>query len=337
MRLIALDMARFWAFVGMVLVNFRIAAEVVDEAGFAAALTHSIEGRAAALFVVLAGIGLGLGRPDWRITAKRAVFLFVLGLLDVLIFEADILHFYALYFLCAIPVLGASHRMLTTLTFATILLGVLALLAFNYEAGWDWDSLAYEGFWTLPGFLRHSFYNGWHPVLPWVAFLFWGMALSRFDLARRALQLRLLIIGAFGAAGFALLSRLLAPLPEIGDVFLTSPIPPGPLYMLAAGASATAFIGGALLLEPLLTRLHVAQVFAAPGRQTLTLYVAHVLLGMGTLETLGRLDGSLSSGQIFTYSLGFSALAALYALVWSRWFKRGPLETLMRLTTETRR
>ena len=114
----------------------------------------------------------------------------------------------------------------------------------------------------------------------------------------------------------------------------TAPLPPGPLYMLAAGASATAMLGAVLLATPLLTRARLAPALAAPGRQALTLYVAHILLGMGTLEAMGRLDGSFTAPQIFAISLGFCAIAALYGWAWSRIFRRGPQEALLRLTTE---
>jgi uncharacterized protein len=333
-RLDGLDIARFLGFVGMVLVNFRIAAEVSASSDLAGLITTALEGRAAALFVVLAGIGLALGRPNWRITARRALFLFVVGLANLTIFEADILHFYALYFLVALPFLTATRPTLILLALAAVVLGTIGLILFDYEAGWDWKALTYDGLWTLPGFLRHSLYNGWHPVLPWVGFLFWGMALGRLDLGARAMQLGLLAGGAVAAIAFGALSGLFAGSPELRELLGTAPLPPGPLYMLAAGASATAIIGAVLLATPAITRLHVAPLLAAPGRQTLTLYVAHILLGMGTLEAMGRLDGSLSSSQIFAISLGFCAIAALYGWAWSRIFRRGPLEALMRLVTE---
>lgn len=336
MRLVGLDIARFAAFVGMLLVNFRIASATTDEAHWSAMLTHGIEGRAAALFVVLAGVGLGLGRPNPWLTAKRAGFLFSIGMVDLVIFEADILHFYALYFLVALPFLTASRTTLMGLALGAILLGFVALIAFDYEAGWNWETLYYADFWTLTGFLRHSFYNGWHPVLPWVGFLFWGMALSRMALGTRRVQLTLLVAGTLAALGCAALSRALVAIPDLGEAMTLAPMPPGPLYMLAASASASAAIGLALLVEPLLTRARLTPYLAAPGRQTLTLYAAHVVLGMGLPASLGWLDGRFTSAQVFTYSLTFAALAAVYARVWSQHFKHGPLETLMRRITETR-
>ena len=66
------------------------------------------EGKAAATFVTLAGLGLGLAaRKYWGqefvITIlKRALFLMVIGFLNVTMFTADIIHYYDFYFLIAI-------------------------------------------------------------------------------------------------------------------------------------------------------------------------------------------------------------------------------------------
>ena len=107
-RLIGLDAARYFAFVGMVLVNFdvvmSISLGVQSNGEFANHLIGQLQGRASATFVVLAGIGLGLSgfkreSQTVKITIKRAIFLLILGLLNMSIFEGDILHYYAFYFL----------------------------------------------------------------------------------------------------------------------------------------------------------------------------------------------------------------------------------------------
>lgn len=59
-RLVGLDLARYLAFVGMVVVNFMIVMGVQADGSFVYTVTSALEGRAAATFVVLAGIGLGL-------------------------------------------------------------------------------------------------------------------------------------------------------------------------------------------------------------------------------------------------------------------------------------
>ncbi len=64
-RIDGLDLARYLALVGMVIVNFSIVMGADNDTGWAHAFAQSLSGRAAATFVVLAGIGLGdpLCRP----------------------------------------------------------------------------------------------------------------------------------------------------------------------------------------------------------------------------------------------------------------------------------
>lgn len=314
MRLIGLDIARFAAFVGMVLVNFRLAAEVTPGADAISIFTNAFEGRAAALFVVLAGLGFALAKQTWQITLRRAGFLFVLGMVNQTIFEADILHFYALYFLVAAIFAGRSQTMLF-IGAVGFVFGWLALAGVvNYETGWDWETLHYQDFWTLPGFLRHSLFNGWHPVLPWAGFFLIGMWVGGLDLAARKTQILLTIGGIFTAAAAGISAPIASNLsPEIAEIAMLSPIPPGPFYMIAATATALAAIGAILLVTPWLTRLGIANFLALAGRQSLTLYIAHILIGMGVLELFGWLDGGLSPGQIFTFSLVFCLICIFYA------------------------
>ena len=126
-RLIGLDIARYFAFVGMVLVNFDVVMSISDglqsDGGFFKELTGQLQGRASSAFVVLAGIGLGLSslvkeRQIVNITIKRAIFLLALGLLNLIIFAGDILHYYAFYFFFGVFLLPLSNRMLIfTITF----------------------------------------------------------------------------------------------------------------------------------------------------------------------------------------------------------------------------
>ena len=112
-RLIGLDVARYFAFVGMVIVNFDVAMSYALQrnGGFCNELIGQLQGRASATFVVLAGIGLGLSSfkresQKVNIIIKRAIFLLILGLLNMSIFEGDILHYYAFYFLFGVFLLS---------------------------------------------------------------------------------------------------------------------------------------------------------------------------------------------------------------------------------------
>ena len=169
-RLEGLDLARAMALLGMVLVNFRIAMGVLTGGpDWLKAILDALEGRSAASFVVLAGIGLGLStrKLAWPAamthTARRALFLLILGLLNYLVFPADIIHYYAVYFLLGACCLRLPSPWLLGLIplLAATFVGLLFLL--DYDRGWQWQNFIYPEFWTLVGFFRTPLFNGWHP------------------------------------------------------------------------------------------------------------------------------------------------------------------------------
>ena len=69
------------------------------------------------------------------------------------------------------------------------------LVLLDYDAGINWETLEYTGFWAPVGFVRNLFFNGFHPVFPWSTFMLIGMVVGRYDLSRRRNQLRLLLVG----------------------------------------------------------------------------------------------------------------------------------------------
>ena len=338
-RLGGLDLARFAAFAGMVAVNFRV---VMGAEGGSGALDHlvsALEGRAAATFVVLAGIGLGLARvrrPDraTAVTLRRAAFLLLVGLVNMTVFPADIIHYYAFYFLFGVLLLPLPGAALMGIAAGLNAVFVAMVLTLEYDLGWDWANLTYSGIWTPAGFARNLFFNGWHPVVPWLGFLLFGAALARLPLQRRSAQIALVAAGAVALAGAeslaAVLAGRLAPVsPGLAELAATGPIPPMPLFSVAGMGAASAAIGSCLLVAGPLGRLGVAGPLVAAGRQTLTLYLAHILIGMGTLEALGMLEGR-TAGEAAAASLLFCLAATVFASLWSRRFRRGPVEALMR-------
>ena len=343
-RLEGLDIARFLAFAGMLIVNFHVVMEA-EYQGWAGMIAHALEGRAAALFVVLAGVGTGLFAAKMTydtlvgVMFRRAIFLFVLGMANAVIFPADILHYYAFYFLLAIPFLKASAPVLC-LTIVGVLLGFMALVfSLNYDAGWDWSTLEYTGFWTLSGFVRSTFFNGWHPAIPWFAFLVFGMLLERLQLRSRKVQIQLALIGFVAAIVLHFESAAAVRMSEAIDgelsyLFMLQPIPPGPFYMLSGMASAASIIGICLLFEPVMQRAKVAGSLAKPGRLALTLYVAHIYLGLVFADQFFA-DRSASSLQALLLASAFCIATMGVAEFWTRVFKHGPLESAMRRLSGT--
>jgi len=351
-RIEGLDLARALAFLGMVLVNFRVA--IATEGGGPGWLTRLVtrlDGRALATFVILAGVGISLmarrartaGDPGElaavrRVLLRRAAFLFVIGLLYWPIWPADILHYYGVYLAVGASLLDApDHRLVTLASALVVAFALLLLLGPDYDAGWDWGSLTYRDFWTPRGFVRNLLYNGFHPVIPWLAFLLLGMWLGRRDLGRPTTRRRLLVAGVAGATVAETLAWLLVrrATPELGAedalaVFGTTPMPPMPLYMIAASGTAVTVI----VLSVLAAERSAAAPWLAPlvatGQLALTLYVGHVVVGLAPLEASGLLEGRRSVGPSVAWGAAFCVGAVLFAHLWRRRHPRGPLEWLMR-------
>lgn len=339
-RLTGLDVARFIALFGMLAVNFAIVMGADEKTGALGLLTEGLHGRAAASFVVLAGLGMGLSGRNKRwlalvpVTLKRAGFLMVVGLANALIFEADILHFYAVYFLVGLIFLRASMPALIAgiIGVNLIFLGLFARV--SYMTSWDFENFAYLDLWTFKGALRHLFYNGWHPVFPWAGFLLFGLLLARLDLSSTRLQ-HLMIYAGAAMIAVAEIGARLADLawtgadPLTAALFSTQPMPPSPFYMLGGMGGATLLIGLCLTLERFIGDGAPFRALAATGRITLTLYIAHIYVGMSIIEAMGMLGGQTLSAS-WTAALAFTLGAIAFALLWARRFKRGPLEIVMR-------
>ena len=341
-RLEGLDLARALALCGMVLVNFRLAMGATTGPGWLLDALTALEGRSAAIFVMLAGIGLGLGTRRLPFgdaaahTVRRGLFLLALGLLNVLIFPADIIHYYGVYFLIAALCLRLPSSLLLVLALGLADLFVTLLFVLDYQAGWHWEDLSYSGFWQPTGFVRNLLFNGWHPVVPWLAFLLVGLMLSRQPLGERRIQWRLVL----GGAATALLAKgsslaLSALFPTWASLFALAPLPPLPLYLLFAGGIACALIGGCLLLMGCARPPALLAALLPMGRQTLTLYMAHILIGMGILEEMGWLEGKGLWQMLLAAGL-YLVAAGLFAARWEARFGRGPLESLMRHLCDAR-
>ena len=343
-RLIGLDIARYLAFVGMVLVNFDIVMSygVENNGGFFNEFIGQIQGRASATFIVLAGIGLGLSSfkkesQTVNTVVKRSIFLLILGLLNMTIFEGDILHYYAFYFLFGVFLLTFSNRVLISIIGLLNIAFFGMLLFIDYESGWNFEELTYSGFWTIDGFIRNLFFNGFHPVFPWLGFFLLGVLLSRALLKKRQVQIKMITWGLVAVIFSEIMSFIFSGyvIPtdsELQFLFMTDSMPPMPLYFIAASGSAFFIIGLCLLLSEKLRDSKIYSLIAPAGTQTLTLYIAHIIVGLGFIDAVG-FTGSQTSSQAFIAALIFCVLGTIFAFTWSKWFGRGIFESLMRKLT----
>lgn len=355
-RIEGYDLARALAVFGMVVVNFKLvmgAAEGSTVLGpWLSTSAGWLEGRAVATFVILAGVGVTLlsrravadGDPRSILRARlrllrRAFLLVVVGLSYAPIWPADILHFYGLYFVAGALLLTASNRTLWIAAGGFVAGFVVLLMCFDYTTAWDFTTLEYADFWTAEGMVRHLFFNGFHPVFPWTAFLLVGMWLGRLPLADAAVRRRLgawaaLVWGltelvSQGLVAYGLRTWTNLPADDVRALFGTEPMPPMPQYLLAGGGLAVVVIVVCLEVSQRWPESPWLRPFYATGKLSLTLYVAHVILGMGTLEALGRLHDQSIEVALFS-ALVFCCAGTLFATLWLRRFDSGPLEWVFR-------
>ncbi|MEE9097101.1 heparan-alpha-glucosaminide N-acetyltransferase domain-containing protein [Pseudarthrobacter phenanthrenivorans] len=174
----------------------------------------TFSGRAAALFAVLAGVGLGLSTgknkpfegPELsaarRGVALRALVIAVVGLtlggLEVNV--AIILVHYAVLFLCVLPFLGLGAKRLCAWAAGWLLASpVLAYLLRPWLLAAEpplklghnpnWEDLG-----TPFRLLADVFLTGYYPVLQWLSYLLVGLAIGRLVLTK-ALVPALLLVG----------------------------------------------------------------------------------------------------------------------------------------------
>jgi len=272
---------------------------------------------------------MSLGRPDhWRIL-KRAAVLFCLGMLNQLIFPTDIIHYYALYFIVGVAFLNQSSGRLIIGSIGITLIGMVLMLVFDFDRGWNWETLEYTDFWSLTGFLRNSFFNGFHLIFPWASFLVIGLWIGRLQLSRNSVQMSLFVSGLIITVFTYVLETILIANSEWAEMFTFAPIPPNPLYVLTATRSALFVLGCALWIAPKIESFELTQSILKAGRMSLTLYFAHILLGMGFMESMGWVKGYLSPTELIGYSTAFCIGCVAFAVIWMRKQTRGPFEWVL--------
>ena len=306
--------------------------------------TYSIpSGRAALLFGLLAGVGASLLAKDrWparRRTVRarllfRAALLLPAGLaLQMLDHGAlVILQYYAILFLVAAAALPLSDRALLVWS-----VGLTVLAPVVYLGVWHWQPHLFAQFPAVitdpPSFIAGDLLlSGSYPVLTWSAPLLFGMWLGRRDLRGGVGRWRTVLAAAAVALSAWGLSQVLvatlgvpADEPSWLQLAMDEPHNQMPLWLIDGSAAAVAVLGLALMAVARWPRLTWPLV--ALGQLALTVYVTHLLL-------LSAWPGLLRHDEILPALLSvilFSAVAALTAVLWRRYFSTGPLEVVLRL------
>ncbi|MCI5057768.1 MAG: DUF418 domain-containing protein [Flavobacteriales bacterium] len=354
-RIIGFDLARGLAIVGMIMVNFKV---VMSEpsGNIYYRIMDALSGKAAALFVILAGLGMTLMFQSAKRKKskdairkvkidllKRAAFLFVIGLSYYFIWPADILHYYGIYLSIGVLLLSVNRKWLLLISGILIFIYPVLLMVFDYEAGWIIERFEYTDFFTLNGFFRNLFFNGFHPVIPWLAFLATGIWVGRIDFSNRSVlkKTAIISIAIFIATKFISMA-LLSIGPEMLEMthddmmamFSTEPMPPNPFYMISASSLAIFVICASVYLSDIFSNTLMVNSLVSYGRLALSNYFFHVIIGMGVLAiAFNDFETPLSSRFIFWYALAYNLVFIVFSHLWLKKFKRGPIEILMRKIT----
>jgi uncharacterized protein len=354
-RIIGIDVARALAVIGMIIVNFKV---VFGEKGqpWVKSFASLFDGKAAATFVVLAGVGLALmtnsainHRDKAKIKvaririAKRAVLLFIIGVSYITIWPADILHFYGIYMAITVVLLTCKEKTILISGIAIIVAYPILITVFNYETGWNFETLDYQDFWTFKGFIRNLFFNGFHPVLPWTAFMLFGYWFGKQDLnndkfVKKTFWMSTIIFISIQVVSYLTISILSEGNQEaafrLTAIFGTKPMPPLPIYMFNGIAIAFAIISACILIAKKFENSFIIGALNKTGQLALTFYVAHVVVGMGIIEIINPSKiGDYSIEFSVGYAMVFCLLCILFAVIWRKYYNSGPLEWMLRKIT----
>jgi uncharacterized membrane protein YeiB len=312
------------------------------------------------------------GRQAKARIAIRAVILLALGTVLAMEYgDIIILAYYGVYFLLALLLVRRSARTLAIIAAGIAL--VMPQLAFVLKM-WLSDSVqqsinAYDPLERLSTVgVLDLLLTGLYPTITWMAFVITGMALARLDLSAVAVQRRLAALGAglaAGAYGLAMLlsgtsavlsfgggggppsgsgagsvgsgsgfsgsmgsgsggpelsaSDLLGAVSHTGTTFDT---------IGCAGVAILVIVGATAAMDRLPRLRRLAKPVIAVGTMSLTAYVGH-FLAQSAWPASGA--GTTTSWlPVLTYIL----TAIVFATVWSRFFRRGPLEHLLNAATK---
>jgi uncharacterized protein len=323
-----------------------------------------IDGKFYTLFSLLFGIGFSLqldrlnrrGVDGLQIFRRRLLILLGIGLVHmVLIWDGDILTFYALIGLLLPFFLAWSGRALLVAAAALIFVVPFVGHASFEAAGWrpheaisafgDRIFIEMGGTLTDPiGWLRRTdFYayfswqmGGWPYAIStrlesWRIPKLLGIMLLGMWLGRRLAQgtlledkrllHRALAAGLIVGLPFSLAYGLIPDLQQLSVPSLLGTVP-----------LAIAYAAGFALAWP--RWKNVLQIFTAPGRMALTNYLLQSFLGVIIFFGVGLgLIGHLPAPGIYAVAIGIFSFQILFSRWWLERYDQGPMERLWRVLT----
>ncbi|MFJ3621813.1 DUF418 domain-containing protein [Streptomyces iakyrus] len=318
--------------------------------------------------------GLAGRQAKARIAIRAVILLVLGSVLAMEYGDVIILGFYGVYFLLALPLLRLSARTLAIVAAGFALVTPqLAFVLRNWLSGPVLQSInAHDPLEKLNDVgVVDLLLTGLYPTITWMPFVIAGMALARLDLSAPVVQRRLAALGAALTVAAYGLSLLLAGKDAVfggiggsssgsgswsggsgswsggsgagsGGSGSSGQLVSSASDLLGAGAhTGTTFdiigsvgvailviVGATVLMDRVVRLRRPAKPVIAVGTMSLTAYVGHFLAqsawpasGAGTTQ---------SWVPVLLYILG----AIVFAAIWSRFFRRGPLEYLLNAATK---
>jgi uncharacterized membrane protein YeiB len=352
-RIIGFDLARAYAILGMFIVNFNMIFGSYNDKSVVGQFISLFSGNSSTVFVILAGMGIAFmtNRSEYTVVEKnklrhtilkRAAFLFIMGLLLSIVWPADILHFYGCYMVIISFLVFLEKKYLLLLAFLSVLIFHVLVFIVPYETGWNLDKFQYIDFYTIYGFIRNTFYNGWNSIFPWIGYFLFGMYLGRLNWTDIKIQRKMFLIGLTLYLAITLIqfiSQQFSISEELKLFINADYLPPFLPFILGTSGFSLMIISGFMYLGDKVGENKLAKSFASTGQMTLTHYVSHILIGMLLFLILNNNKSELviqpvKPIYILLFSMTYFVLSYYFSKQWVLYFKTGPLETLMRKVSD---
>lgn len=348
-RINSYDVARALAVLGMLVVNyFVIFLESFAGKSIFIALADLICGRAAALFVMLAGVGLTLlGRRAIDSGDKgalrlfrqqillRCLVLYLLGHLLWLYWPADILHFYGLFLFVGAMVITWTGR---TLWLLNLLILAVATWLYWFTGGQP----ASSGMFATSGIvwrnINNLLFTGNYSAFPWLSFMIAGIWFGKNRLISSNVSLGR--ISAVAGAIF-IASEYLLRIAGVGDpdqfdtvqvlLLARTAFPLSPLYIVSAGSSAFLVLAATMAVCRFGLITALLKPFTYVGRLSLTIYIGHIFLAYAMFDYISaNYAGAGYLQAVIAFYCSSTLFFMVFSAIWCRYFTYGPLEWLLR-------
>lgn len=353
-RIIGFDVARAYAIFGMFIVNFNMIFGSYKDESTIGQFMSLFSGNSSTIFVILAGMGIALmsNQSYYSINEKikirntilkRAAFLFFIGHILNIVWPADILHFYGWYMFIVAFLLFLERQHFIWLAVLAVIIFHILTLAIPFDTGWDFENFQYQDFYTIQGFIRNTFYNGWNSIFPWIAYFFLGIYLGKLNWTRKKVQRKMFFIGFIlylTIDAVQILSQQIVLSEQVSLFINADYLPPYLPFIISTIGFGLMIISGFMYLGNKYATLKIMENLAQMGRMTLTHYVAHVLIGMilFSIITSKEISGIITGFEItpakpvyiLLFSLIYFIFSYFFSILWAKHFRNGPLETVMR-------